>query len=221
MDADVVDCINDGIVFVGSAGNGSFKLDVPSGLDYNNYYLDNGEAIYYHRGSSPNAASTDVIIVGALDSTSNENKTQASNTGPRVDLYAAGKNVISSVYDATGGTGGNTAGIIVEGGDNYQKYNGTSMAAAQVTGALAVALETYPRMNQADAKNYIIGYAQSDKMADSEGGFTDPNSLQGGNNKMLFHKVERASSGNTFPKLNCKPRPASGMVFPRLKIYKS
>jgi hypothetical protein len=221
MDADVVDCINDGIVFVGSAGNGSFKLDVPSGQDYNNYYVDNGEAIYYHRGSSPNAASTDIIIVGALDSTSNENKTQASNTGPRVDLYAAGKNVISSVYDGTGGTGGNTAGIVVEGGDNYQKYNGTSMASAQVAGALAVALETYPRMNQADAKNYILGYTQSDKMADSGGGFTDPNSLQGGNNKILFHKVERASSGNTFPKLNCKPRPASGMVFPRLKIYKS
>ena len=221
MDADVVDCINDGIVFVGSAGNGSFKLDVPSGLDYNNYYLDNGEAIYYHRGSSPNAASTDIIIVGALDSTSNENKTQASNTGPRVDLYAAGKNVISSVYDGTGGSGGNTAGIVVEGGDNYQKYNGTSMASAQVAGVLAVALETYPRMNQADAKNYIIGYAQSGKMADSGGGFLDSNSLQGGNNRILFHKVERATSGNTFPKINYKPRPASGMVFPRIKIYKS
>ena len=221
MDADVNDCINDGIVFVGSAGNGGFKVDVPSGQDYNNYYLDNGEAIYYHRGSSPNAANSDIIIVGALDSSSNENKTQASNTGPRVDLYAAGKNVISSVYDGTGGTGGNSAGIIVEGGNNYQKYNGTSMASAQVAGVLAMALETYPRMNQSDAKNYIIGYAQSDKMADSGGGFGDGSSLQGGNNRILFHNLERATSGNTFPKLNCKPRPASGMVFPRLKIYKS
>jgi hypothetical protein len=218
MDADVASAIADGIIFVGAAGNAAYKVDVPGGPDYDNYFLDNGEAIYYHRGSSPSASHADVICVGALDSTTQENKLQSANTGPRVDLYAPGRNIISAVFDDSGDPNGNFAGIVTSGGYNFQKYNGSSMAAAQVTGVLAVALETYPSMNQAAAKAYIIGYAKSGLMYSTSGGLKDGTDLQGGNNRILYYYKERPDQGVVFPKRNYKQRPSTGSVWPRPSI---
>lgn len=307
LDADIQDCIDAGIIFVGSAGNGGYKIDIDGGIDYDNYFLDNGEPFYYHRGSSPGSSTLDVICVGALDSISNESKifggsgTSPSNTGPRVDLYAPGKNIISSVYNSLGATNGNNSGItndgspIIEtssnsttasrssntatitttsahglitgnlitidfGGGNgfntymtsiivtgpttftysntgsdvgttsvsgiiysgyiYQKYNGTSMATAQVTGLTALALETYPYLTQSLIKEHIVNYAMSEKMQDTGGGPTDLTSLQSGPNKIAFYVQERRSSGNVYPKLNFRVRPSAGMIYPRNRIYK-
>jgi hypothetical protein len=298
MDADITDAINDGIIFVGSAGNGGFKVDVAGGGDYNNYFVDNGEPFYYHRGATPSASHPNVICVGAFDSSSQENKSTVSNTGPRVDVYAPGKNIISSVYDSLGPNGGNTSGAVNDGsailntltsvsrnagntatiftssphgltgdpisiscsdstfnatmvspiitglqtfeytnegaelaevaatgtitvGYFYQKYNGTSMSAAQVTGITALALETYPNMTSYDAKEYIVGHAQSNKMFTTGGGHTDYTSLQSGNNKILYYYKERADEGLAFPKLNWKLRPTTGSVYPRTRIRKT
>lgn len=101
IDADIEDAINEGIIFVGAAGNSSTKIDISTGLDYNNYIIDNGLPIYFHRGSTPGASAT-VLCVGNADSTNQENKASSSNTGPRVDIYAPGSNIISSVHDKTG-----------------------------------------------------------------------------------------------------------------------
>jgi hypothetical protein len=108
-------------------------------------------------------------------------------------------------------------GVVTE-GYLYQKYSGTSMSSAQVAGVLAIALETYPTMTQADAKTYILNYSKIDKMYETLGGFNDTTSLQGGENRFLFYNKERQDSGNLFPKTNYKIRPASGNVFPRPKI---
>jgi hypothetical protein len=305
IDADLEDAINDGVIFVGSSGNGGFKIDVPGGQDYDNYYVDNGEAIYYHRGATPgnSRSPTDdsdlnLICVGALDSTAQENKLQLGNTGPGVDLYAPGNNIMSSIYDPTGDTGGQTAGFVNDGssavaistiaratnvatittatahnlnggslvtvrctdnttfnlsmstvtitGSNtftypntgssigttsatgtvsagylYQKYNGSSMSTAQVTGLLAIALEEYPKMTQAEAKAYMLSHVVNNEMYTTSGGPTDATSLQGGNNRIAFYYKERGDYGNVFPKINYKIRPSTGMVFPRTRIKKS
>jgi hypothetical protein len=300
LDADIADAIAEGIIFVGSAGNQNFKIDLPTGNDYDNYYLDNGIPYYYHRGSSPGAA-TGVICVGGLSSGSGEGRSQNSNTGPRVDLYAPGVNVISSVYDNQGpglngasgvvgdgsgafaistvGRSANVASIVtatahgittgdlvtvevsgatsttfntsmtaatrisatefsysntgtdvgagtgatgtVSPGYFYQKYTGTSIAAAQVSGVLAIALETYPELTSAQAKEYITRYAMPGLMADTEGSYNDPSSLQGGANKILYFYKERPTEGPTFPKLNYQIRPTSGPIFPRTKIRRT
>jgi len=379
MDADIQDAIDDGIIFVGSAGNSSTKIDVELGDDYNNYIIDNGLPIFYHRGSSP-GASANVICVGEASSFSAETKTQSSNTGPRVDLYAPGQNIISSVYDGsaninpivndgsatafltigsslssgasatstvstsaphnftngdivtipdcsnfffnsrrvavtvinsttfsypistnistgfveiTGTVDGkfttdvvttidinmavvfaeqtgsltlngspissetvyyvgtinpstnqftlsltqdNTSPLTAAGtgtatirnkitgtaykGFLYQKYSGTSMAAAQVTGLLALALEKYPNMTQEDARNYIISYAKNNKLNVTDGGYTDTTSLQGGNNKFAFYYKERPDTGITVPKSKEWLRPSVGLLFPRQIIRK-
>ena len=216
IDIDIEDAIDEGIIFIGAAGNSATKIDVLGGLDYDNYYIDNGQIIYYHRGSTPGATGN-VICVGNADSTSQENKSESSNTGPRVNLYAPGNNIFSSVYDNTG-FGGTT---VTENGSEYQKTSGSSMSAAQISGLIALALETYPWMSQADAINYIENYAKLDKMFDSGGGYLDTTSLQGGNNKFAYYHRERPDDGILLPKSRQWVRPATGVVFPRPQIKKS
>lgn len=297
VDADITDAINDGIIFVGSAGNNSTKIDVIGGLDYNNYFVDNGLPVYYHRGSTPGASHPNIICVGNLDSVSGENKNISSNTGPRVDLYAPGTNIVSAVHDSLGGAGTLTtdlhltltggysgvgsvlaqagrAALVVVGhgltngavitvtdcsqssynvekaaitvidpntfsynisdtvyssgvevltgtvkvGGLFQKYSGSSMSTAQVTGILALAVEQYPWMTQADAKNYILNYAKAGLMFDSAGGYTNATSLQDGNNRIPYYYKERTDAGVLIPKDRRWFRPTSGQVYPRPQI---
>jgi hypothetical protein len=221
LDADITDAIADGIIFVGSSGAGSFKVDSSGGTDYDNYFVDNGLPYYYHRGSSPGASTSTTICVGSTDSTSDEHKHITSNAGPRVDLYAPGSNVIAGIYDASGDSGGADSTTLTENGNLYQKYSGSSIGAAQVTGVLAIVLETYPRMTQAEARTYLINYAKVGKMYATNNGLTDTQSLQGGNNRFLFYYKERPADGNVWPKINYKVRPSSGAVFPRNKIRRT
>lgn len=217
LDADVSDAIANGIIFVGSAGNSSTKIDISAGVDYNNYVLENGEPIYYHRGSSPANSHPDAICVGSLDSASQESKNQLSNAGPGVDLYAPGVNIISAVFDGSGGTGE----LLDEGaGRLYQKWSGTSIASAQVAGLIAIALETYPAMNQAEAKSYILKYAKEGEMFDSAGGYTDTVSLQSGPNKLAYYYKERQDTGMLVPKTLQWLRPTTGQLYPRPQIRK-
>lgn len=221
LDADIADAIADGVIFVGSSGPGGYKIDTSNGIDYDNYFVDNGARYYYHRGCSPGASHANAICVGSVDSTSDEHKLGVSNTGPRVDIYAPGGNVMSGLYDNSGDNGGADTALITENSSLYQKYTGSSIGAAQVSGVLALALETYPRMTASEAQTYILSKAQVGKMYATNGGLSDYTSLQGGNNKFLYYYKERPSTGEVFPKINFKVRPATGAVFPRTRIRKT
>ena len=157
-----------------------------------------------------------------MNSTSDEPKLSSSNTGPRVDVYAPASNVISAVYDETGDPGIADSTTVIESAGMYQKYTGTSIGAAQVSGVLALALETYPKMTASESKTYITSYAQVGKMyATNSSNFLDTASLQGGNNRFLYYNKERSTIGFIFPKINYKVRPTVGVVFPRTKIRRT
>jgi hypothetical protein len=213
LDADIADAIADGIIQVGAASNDYTKIDVPGGVDYNNYMTDGVFEYYYHRGSSP-SAQEDFICVGSINLLVAENKSDFSNTGPRVDIYAPGNSIISSVH--TGGTTDPRSGSW-----RLNKLSGTSMASPQVCGALACALEIYPNMTQADAKEYILNYAKTGQITNTGGGFNDFTSLQGSENRYLFYYKERKDSGNTWPKMNYSLRTKSKFSYPRNKIRRT
>jgi hypothetical protein len=216
VDADIADAIDDGIIFVGSSGNNGLKVDTSTGADYPNYVVVNGLPVYYNRGSSPSTSHPDVICVGSVDSASTETKAVDSNTGPRVDIYAPGRNVISGVFDGTGSIND----TVTEGGGVYQKRSGTSMACAQVTGMLALALEAYPKMTPGEAKNFVTKFARA-TITDTEGGYDDNTSLQNGNNRFAYYRKERQDSGMLIPKTVLYVRPDSGAVFPRPQIRRT
>ena len=215
IDADISDAIDDGIIFVGSAGNSGIKIDTADGLDYNNHVVVNGFPIYFQQGTSPGSSHIDAICVGAIDSASTETKATFSNTGPGVDIYAPGRNVISSVYDGTA----SLSPTIQENSATYQKLSGTSMASPQVTGILALALENYPNMTPAEAKSFITKFAKS-TITDTGGSYDDNTSLQGSANKFAYYRKERPDNGLLIPKTVRFIRPDTGVVFPRPQIRK-
>ena len=228
LDADVEDAIDEGIVTVGAAGNGRWKHDVPGGLDWNNtfemsvrYPGSVAQPYYYMRGTSPTANDTTAnggfdlpnICVGSVDSIQIDQKVQYSDCGPGVDIWAPGTYIISSY---TGGVSDSRNASFLVG-----KISGTSMASPQVCGVIACALEVYPGMTQEQAKAYILAYAKSSQLTATSGGPTDAQDLQGAPNKFLYYYKERATSGNTFPKINFKQRPTSGSVYPRTRIRRT
>ena len=158
------DC--DDLIFVISAGNsggGNGKQEVPGGPDYDNRFVTGTFAYstyskYYCRTGSPTGTvgSPDAPInVGSLDSdyetndnSYDERKSGFSNCGPAIDVWSAGSKILApysnGFFDPRNS----------EFGNNY--LSGTSMAAPNVVGVLALYLETNPSATRVDVRNWLM-----------------------------------------------------------------
>ena len=221
VDSDAELAISEGIIMVASAGNGYWRCADIDVLDYYNSAVVGGEEYYHSQGSSPGAADT-VICVGAISTFLGEYKTQFSNYGSRVDIYAPGDNIISSVYDSTGSSGYPTPVADPRNSSYYlQTLDGTSMSGPQVTGCIACLAETWPSLTQAEARQYLETFGKYNQITSTGGGAGDYYSLGesgvNSNNLYLFYRLERKLSGdlqqNTY-----KLRPSSGVAYPRPRI---
>jgi subtilisin family serine protease len=150
-----------------------------------------------------------------------ERKANYSNAGPRTDIFAPGTNIMGASYTAQTADSRNAS---------FYKYKtaGTSMASPQVAGVLACALETYPAMTQAQAREYIRGIATRDQLTGG-GTFTTTypstsyvsyNTLYGGDNLYLGYLNERTGAGIQFPKETYLTRPSTGRTYPRFRVRK-
>lgn len=218
VEIDFQDAINDGIIIVGAAGNEYTKISSPSSNladDYNNYFIESGVGIwYYNRGTI--TAATNVITVGAINMLVNEAKTAFSNCGPRVDIYAPGDYIMSSINSSDGVYATDQRNTAY----HQAKYSGTSMAAPQVTGVIACLAETWPNITQAQALAHLIKHSQLGQMTATSGGPTDFTDLQGSANRYLYYYKERPETGQVYPKVNQGTRQPIGMLYPRAKIYR-
>lgn len=186
VDADITACIDAGIILVAAAGNDTHKMDVSTGLDYNNYYTTStGFTRYYHRGSTPNGPSG-VISVGAIQAGLNEYKSAFSTCGPGITVYAPGEAVQSAMP-----VGATLSSGSVTHPDNasfyIKKIQGTSMAAPQVTGVLACLLGNRKKYDAYDCIKWLERFTTKNRLADSGStSYTDTQSLQGSPNRYLF-----------------------------------
>jgi hypothetical protein len=177
--ADIQDLIDLGVIVVAASGNEYFYTANSTDQDWNNYFYATFDSIdyiwYYHRGCAP-AAISNVISVGAVGNTSNETKAVFSNNGPGVDIFAPGTAIMSSL---------NSGGTTDSRNASYRlgKFQGTSMASPQVCGVLACVLETYPNMNQLQAREYIFANSVLNQMTNTGGSYTDTTSLNGATNR--------------------------------------
>ena len=166
MRADVEDAIEDGIIIIGAAGNDNCYM-VPeidpntqaTHVDWNNTVTFNvgGTNLSpheYNRGSSPSNAKG-VVCVGALSAVEDFRRAEFTNYGPRVDVFAAGQQILSSWNGAVPGVVDpkytNTPAV----GDRFYSSNGTSMAAPQVAGIAACLATGKERFTNADLMGFI------------------------------------------------------------------
>ncbi len=168
VDADIQECIDEGIVFCVASGNSYYYIDIATGPHYDDTcdFGSGQEAIF--RGSSP--FSEDAFIVGNMDVTYTNNleqKAESSCAGPGVNIYAPGTEIISIGSTDNGGT---SAKYSTYGGPDspldsaykLMKISGTSMAAPQVAGMIACLAEANPGMTPAQFKSYIEANAKQD-----------------------------------------------------------
>jgi subtilisin family serine protease len=185
VDVDVQELLDAGVVVCVAAGNRSFKIDTIGGTDYNNTIQTDTGVKYIHRGSSPH--DDDAITVGNSDrvafSSTLDQKATSSETGPGVDIYAPGTNIISSC-STTNRFGASS----YYNNASYRQVNisGTSMASPQVAGVSAMILQLNPTYTPAQVKSALI--AQSTATIYTTGlnnDWSDTRSLQGGSQRFL------------------------------------
>jgi subtilisin family serine protease len=228
METDITDLINDGIIITAAAGNSYAKMVKSSDLDYNNT-LNSSPSYYFCRGASP-AANSGVITVGSTNATRWDMKSSFSNYGSRVDIYAPGFNIVGAVYDSNAATEFGVTLVNDPRDSNYKlaSISGTSMACPQVTGILACLLEQWPSTTQSEALQYLIDNCTTNQIIDP--GVMYPNTTYvpspynslgesgtNSNNRYLFYKKERQTSGN-ISKSTFKRRPTSNNCYPRQRI---
>ena len=229
LDADYRDAIDDGIICISAAGNSSFWISsntgltiVPGTLDANTVTLDGvpGEndapngTYYYLRGPSPSADMN--IRVGALDIFPWDFKASFSSTGPGVDIYAPGYNIMSSYLNAPNI---NPAVADSRNGQFYlQKLQGTSMATPQVAGVIACLAEHFPHWSNLQFDWYLTQLT-NEYGSISESTYTSTSPFRfyqilGEDNP---NKIER--NGWDIPRNKIlryyKQRPDTGVVWPR------
>ena len=193
VDADVQDCIDAGVHICIAAGNNSFKIANSSDPDYNNIiFYSGGSNNYYHRGSSP--FDDQALIVGCTDSTpenaTTERKTSFSSTGPGVNIFAAGENIVSACSTTT--RFGNTP-YFGNSGFKQTNISGTSMASPQVCGVGALYLQADPSLTPAQLKSKLENDALSVlKDESNNSNYGDTTDICGGNNRMLFNRYNNA-----------------------------
>jgi subtilisin family serine protease len=200
VDVDMEELIDMGVHVCISAGNYYQKIDVLGGLDYDNYYTKTGVGnVYYHRGASPTEPRA--FVVGNIDDTvfnaTTEQKAISSESGPGVDIWAPGTDIMSCT-STTNKWGSGSQNYYLN--SNYRQTNisGTSMAAPQIAGVAACYLQINPQMTPVQLKAKIIADSIQDVVYTTglNNDYTNNRSIEGGNNIFLYNKYNQSVVGN-------------------------
>ena len=192
-DAAIEQMVSAGIHVCIAAGNSKQKIDLPGGVDYNNYFHQGGSTrYYYNRGGSP--FSENAMMVGNMDSSIHsgglEQKSSSSETGPGVILYAPGTYIRSAWISTNGSTYNWNSSY-------YQRsISGTSMASPQVCGVGACILQAYPDITPAELQQRILDRTSTGNLFSTglDNDYTNSRSIIDGNNRLLHFPYTRENA---------------------------
>ena len=221
---DMEDAIEDGVVIIAAAGNNdqySIHADPTSpeySSDWNNYVqfnLPSGSiyTAYHNRGSSP-ANAKGCITVGSISNLSDFRKSDFSNFGPLIDVWAPGDKIQgawpnpANIYVASGLNG---VGYVDNkyGGANWRyTIGGTSMASPQVCGIAALLATGKERFTNSDVLGFIQQKSyENDITFNINGGLFDDRTCDGGGNPLYGGST---STSKEIKAIN--PRNVSGLI---------
>jgi hypothetical protein len=221
---DMEDAIEDGVVIIAAAGNNdqySIHADPTSpeySSDWNNYVqfnLPSGSiyTAYHNRGSSP-ANAKGCITVGSISNLSDFRKSDFSNFGPMIDVWAPGDKIQgawpnpANIYAASGLNG---LGYVDNkyGGANWRyTIGGTSMASPQVCGIAALLATGKERLTNSDVLGFIQQKSyENDITFNINGGLFDDRTCDGGGNPIYGGST---STSKEIKAIN--PRNVSGII---------
>lgn len=195
VDVDLEEMLAAGIIVCHSAGNQFQKVDIATGLDYNNYFVSSLYGnMYYNRGGSP--WSSNAINVGSIDSTvynaTTEYKSTFSSAGPGVDIYAPGSNIMSAASNINR-FGATSQPYYLNASYQQTNISGTSMSSPQVAGLCALYLGINPFATPAQVKAWLIN--QSTSVIYSTGldnDYSDSRSIKGSANCFMYNPINSA-----------------------------
>jgi subtilisin family serine protease len=196
-DVDQEELTDSGVICIRAAGNYYHKIDAPDGLDWDNNYtysagwafgiVPTGAPIYYHRGGSP--WSQDTIIVSNVDSASSgslEQLSVSSERGPGVFISAPGEDITSATNSV--GFFGATSTYPDNPSYNIARISGTSMAAPQITGMLALFLQLNPTATADQCRTWLANIASKNQMSTTglNNDYTNFRSLMGQTQRFAY-----------------------------------
>ena len=199
--ADAEDAVEDGVVVIGAAANddrwaSKNESGHPSQVHWNDTITLNVPNIgnytwYSNRGSSPNNGEG-IITVGSIESTDDFRRSNFSNYGPFIDVWAPGSDIVSvwpnpaaipqsSSYHNVGSQD------TKYGGDNwFWPISGTSMATPQVTGVAALLATGKQRFTNSDILAFIQQKGLKDDMSFNLGSGNFDDSTNDGSQNGLY-----------------------------------
>ena len=129
-------------------------------------------------------------MVGSLDSsvydTNTDKKAYYSCSGPGVDLYSSGTNILSCTS-----TINEFSAPSYYANSNFKQVNisGTSMATPQITGIAALYSEYYPHYTPSQIKNIVLNDCGNAIYTTGQNNdWTNFNSLLGGTQKVVYNR---------------------------------
>jgi len=200
LDALVEELIDIGCHITTAAGNMGIRQVKPDNPEYDNYVTvqrENGDIVnlYHNRPGTPFA--TDALNCGAIhnniDSTTGKEKIAIySNRGNAIDIMAVADFSMCACSNLC------TVGSNLRAHPEYPNekiiaYSGTSCAAPQTAGVVALYASQQPHLSPAALKEIIIEQSTKDIIL-STGGYTDNNSFLDTPNRLLYSKFNQNST---------------------------
>jgi subtilisin family serine protease len=188
VDADIAQLVEAGVIVCNAAGNESIKVDSLGGFDYNNYISTDFGTFFYHRGSSPSSQNIDAFYVGAVSSLTQgiiDRKAGYSNSGPGVNIYAAGSQVMSSMSQTN--VNNSSYPYFLNTGYKQELLSGTSMANPQIAGMAALVLQMHPDWSPNQVVDYMINQSLPNLYSTGEDDdYASSTSLLGGASRLAY-----------------------------------
>jgi subtilisin family serine protease len=193
-----------------AAGNASQKIDIPTGTDYNNYFINaSGYTQYYHRGGSPFSAAAISVgnVTTATHNATTDQKAISSNAGPGVDIYAPGTAIMSCTSSITATT---ISKLLYYADPSFSQalLSGTSTASPQVCGVVALFLQMEPTLSTDKLKDKILKNSILTVYTTGlDNDYSNTRSIVGGTPRLLYtpyssETILRTAGSLTFQDIN-------------------